>query len=353
MEKQQHREEISLQEIVDLIREYVIYLWSKKWYILAASILGGAIFFTREYKKPTTYTAELTFMINEENGSSMGGAAALLGQFGLGNRSGGALNLKKVIELSKSRKIAQNVLFDSLSIGETYDFTANHLIELYDYHDKWSDSESLRGFLFSKSKLEDFSKLEKSVAKSLLKRLIGTSESSGIIDLNFEESTGILSLKVVSKSSDLSIALSESMFKHLSNFYVKQSTEKQQFTLELLEVKADSVGRALYKAEYALAKLRDNSQGFRLRTTQLEEQQLNREIQILTLTYGEILKNKATTEFILESVRPFFQVIDRPIEPISRSTKNYIFSVFLGSLVLPFFLILYFLIRKILFEKPI
>ena len=330
MEERNNKEEISLKEIVDLIREYVTYLWTKKWYILIAGIIGGAIFFTREYIKPTTYTAELTFMVNEDDGGSLGGAAALLGQFGLGGGSSSEYNLEKIKELSRSRKITQNVLFDSIVIGDKNDLIANHIIRLYDYHKDWEDLPSLKDFFFSNFDSQSFSNVENSALKALLRSLVGTSKSPGILRLNYEESTGILNISAVSLSPDLSIALSESMYTHLSYFYVKQSTEKQQFTLDLLEEKSDSTEQALYKAEYTLAKLMDNSQGFRLRTTQLKEQQLNRDIQIMTLAYGEILKNKATAEFLLESARPFFQVIDRPIYPLTSSTKILLINFVIG-----------------------
>ena len=336
MDNKQNKEEISLKEIIEVIQEYVQFLWSRKWYIIISGVLGASIFFLLEYRKPVTYQADLTFMVNEDDGSSLGGAAALLGQFGFGGGARSEYNLEKIKELSKSRKIIQHVLFDSVTIDGKLDFIANHIIQLYDYHKIWEESESLNEFLFSSREDESFTSVENAALKALVVKLVGTAKSPGILQLNFEESTGILQINSTSLSEDLSIVLSGSTYSHLSQFYIKQSTEKQQFTLDILKEKADSTEQALYKAEYDLAKLMDNSQGFRLRTTQLKEQQLNRDIQIMTLAYGEILKNKATAEFLLESARPFFQVIDRPISPIQKSSSQLIMKAFIGFIVLAF-----------------
>ena len=112
----QASDEITLKELILLIKEYWGVLWGKKWYIIIAGLIGGLIFGIIEYRKPVTYTAELTFMVNEDSGGSSGGAAAILGQFGFGGGAGSEYNLDKIIQLSKSRRIAENVLFDSINI---------------------------------------------------------------------------------------------------------------------------------------------------------------------------------------------------------------------------------------------
>lgn len=326
-------DDISLRELILLGKEYCLVLWKRKLIIVIAGIIVGIIFTILEYNKPTTYTAELTFMVNEDEGNSLGGAAAILGQFGFGGAGTSEYNLEKIQRLSKSRKIAKNVLFDSLILDGSNDLVANHLIGLYEFRDLWEESDSLNGFLFNSKDDENFTITENAAMMSVLGRLIGAPSVPGIFNLDFEESTSILTISATSLNPYLSIDVAESMYEELSQFYIQQSTEKQQFTLSILEDKADSIMTVLNKAEYDLAKIIDNSKGFRLRTTQLKEQQLNREIQIVTLAYGEILKNKATAEFLLETARPFFQVIDRPKLPIDGSKKRYSFKLIYGLII--------------------
>ncbi len=329
-------DEFDLKEIILTIEEYVKEIWSKKFLVIIASILFACILLLREFRKPINYSGELTFMVNEDDGGSIGGAAAILGQLGLGAASGSEYNLEKIISLSKSRRIAQSILFDTIEVNGQNDFIANHIIRLYDYHEHWKRNEKLKLFYFKHNKVSEFSKLENLALKVIFNKL-SHGENHSLIAVEVDDNTGILSIRSRTYNQNLSVAITELLYGYLSKFYVEQSLNKQQFTLKVLENKADSISLALENTEYQLAKLLDNSQGFRLRTTQIKEQELSREIQILTISYGELLKNIAAAEFFLETARPFFQVIDFPVTPLDETRKEYfkrlIFGLLLGGII--------------------
>ena len=71
----QQSDEITLKELILLIKEYWGVLWGKKWYIIIAGLVGGLIFGIIEYRKPVTYTAELTFMVNDNEGGGLSAQA--------------------------------------------------------------------------------------------------------------------------------------------------------------------------------------------------------------------------------------------------------------------------------------
>ncbi|MEL6276275.1 MAG: Wzz/FepE/Etk N-terminal domain-containing protein, partial [Bacteroidota bacterium] len=122
-----YNDEITLKELILKIQEYFWYLWGKKWWIIAAGLIGGAIGFYRAWTTPLTYTAELTFMVNEDDGANAGGVGAILGQFGLGGGATSEYNLDKILALSRSRRIIREVLFDSVEINSEADLIANHI----------------------------------------------------------------------------------------------------------------------------------------------------------------------------------------------------------------------------------
>ena len=68
----QANDEMTLKELILLVREYWGVLWEKKWYIFITGLIMGLIFGVLELQKPTTYSAKLTFMINEDDGSGLG-----------------------------------------------------------------------------------------------------------------------------------------------------------------------------------------------------------------------------------------------------------------------------------------
>ena len=118
----QASDEITLKELILLIKEYWGVLWTKKWYIIAAGLIGGLIFGIIEYRKPVTYTAALTFMINEDDGSSLGALGGLAASFGFGSAGTGEYNLEKMISLLKSRNLIQQGLFEKVEINGKLDF---------------------------------------------------------------------------------------------------------------------------------------------------------------------------------------------------------------------------------------
>ena len=285
-------DEITLKELILKLQEYWRYLWARKWYLIGAGLLMAVLFVGRAYLKPTTYTASLTFMVNEDDGGNLGGAAAILGQFGLGGGAASEYNLDKIVSLARSRRIVQEALFERVEIKEENDYLANHLIRIYDWHEAWEKDTLLQGFLFTRDSLPAFSRKEKRVLQSMYGQVVGNPDENieGLLSASYQEETGILSLRAKTEQEQLSIVLAEVLYDRLSTFYIRQSTEKQQITVGNLQERSDSVEQLLEQKEYQLAQLRDNSQGFQLRRDQLREQRLRREVQVMTILLGEILK---------------------------------------------------------------
>lgn len=345
-------DEITLRELILKLQEYWQYLWARKWPFIGAGLLMAVVFVGRAYLQPTTYTATLTFMVNEDEGSGLGGAAAILGQFGLGGGAASEYNLDKIVSLARSRRIVQQALFEPASIDGQTDYLANHIIRIYDWHEAWEEDTLLQGFFFTYDSIPAFTRSEGRALQSIYGQVVGNPAEGveGLFSASYEEETGILSLKVVSEQEELSIALTEVLYDKLSAFYIQQSTEKQQVTVTNLQERADSVQQVLEQTEYQLAQLRDNSQGFQLSKDQLRQQRLSREVQVLSILLGEIIKNLSTSEFILKSATPFFQVVDTPLAPIKPAPKGYLKQAVIGGLLGGFLVVMFFIGQKIYVE---
>lgn len=287
-------------------------------------------------------------MLNEDSGPSAGGLSSILGQFGL--PSGGEFKLEKIAELSKTRAMASEVMFDSLGLEGQKDYLANHYItekervDQWAPHRFWEQPSQLQGFRFQSDSLRGFDRLEN---RALLKlhKLFRDDLSTSI-----DEITGILEFKITTTSELLSYHSLEGLFEKLSNYYTDKSVEKQQATFDALQFKCDSLEGLLNAKEYQLARIKDSYRSQWLNTEKVPEEKLFREIRMLTIMYGEALKNKELAAFSLDNMTPFIQAIDRPILPINRSKEQLWRAIIKGLIVGFVFGSVYVLGRKIYYD---
>ena len=124
-------DEISLKELILKIKDWYRFLISKWIVLVAAGIIGGAIGVGYAFMQKPTYTASLSFALEDEKsgGGGLSGAFGLASSLGidLGGSAGGAFSGANLIELMKSRNIVEKallksslVLFTSMVIIETF-----------------------------------------------------------------------------------------------------------------------------------------------------------------------------------------------------------------------------------------
>ncbi len=289
-------------------------------------------------------------MIDEDDGgSSLGGASAILGQFGLGGVSGGKYNLDKIVELARSRRIIQRVLLDSVNIENKTDLFANHLIDIYDHHDSWEEDTMLQAFYFMEDTIAKTDRKANKAIKLLQAQLVGSPDEGieGIIELTYGEDTNVFTLNCASRSEEFSISLATAIYNELSQFYIKETIEKPRQNFNIIKNRADSVLLELNATEQSLAYIGDRSGGVLMRRDRVKQDRLSRNVRILTLMYGEILKNKETSEFLLKTKTPFFQIIDEPTAPIDPNTPSIIKAIIIGGVLGGFLTVFFFFVKKL------
>ncbi len=327
-------DEITLKELILKVQEYfweVVRNW--KWVLLITSPF--IIFFTcKAFNAPSLYPAELTFMVNEDNGGGMGGMSAILGQFGFGGGARGKNNFNKILELAKSRRIIHETIFTKVSIDSKEDFVANHLIDIYDFHENWvDDTTGLSNLYFTKDSIELFHVVELKALKQLYRKVVGGENMEGLFKTDYSEDTGIMSLNVFSEKEKLSIELTKIIYSKLSDFYVTKTVEKQQQTFNVMFEKVDSIKKEISKKEYALATFIDSHRSLLNSRDKLTEMRLKRDLQILSEAYGVSLKNFEIADFTLKSKTPFIQVIDVPFAPLKAVNESKIRNLLTGAFI--------------------
>lgn len=309
--------EVPLRSLIIQVGDYLREFWKNKVLVVIITGLVLIAAVINIYVSPPYYVAELTFMLNEEDEG--GGASALLGQFGLGGGSAGDINLNKIIELAKSRKIIGTVLFQKRKLGGSDDFLANHIIDLYDLHENWEDSGALKGLKFSHGEIDSFSVAENAAFKILHQMFV----RGGIMSLKSDEMTKIFSLNMKTLNENLSIYCSDLLFENLETFYVEKSVNKQRATYAKLKQRADSLDKVLTNKQLALLRFEDNNRSLGLRQYEIGRLKLEGEIQKLIGNYGESFKQLTIAEYNLQNETPFISTIDEPIKPLKREDLKY------------------------------
>jgi hypothetical protein len=329
-------DEATLRGLIFKLQEFFQETISNWKLVIIITALFIAFFLYKAFSTPTIYTAELSFMINEEGGGGMGGAGALLNQFGFGGGNS-KYSLDKIVDLSKTSKISNFVFFEKITIEGKEDYIGNHILDLSGMRDNWEEGKPMKGFRFNSENITKFSRLENLALRILHNVVIGKRGGAGKYATDINTKTGIMYISMNSRSEELAIKWLELVFKHLSSFYIEKTVEKQKFTFDILKEKADSIKNELISAEFNLANFTDTNKSLWKKTAGLKQQRLSRDVKILTLIYGEAIKNLEIADFTLKSKMPFIQLIDAPVAPVKTNEisipKFFLTGCILGVLV--------------------
>ena len=332
--------EVPLRDLFNLVGGYLLILRRRwLWLLIGGALLSGYMAYQASIT-PRVYAADLTFIVNEETNSGAG-IGSILGQFGLGGGATQKYNTAKIIALGQSQKIMNELLLDTLVIGDEADLLANHIIKHQLLVQKWEMSPDVK---ISASTLEELDYGERGLLKQLYLYLLESSER--ILSMRADGDTGILTVTAQSHSEELALRLAEEAYRRVSDFYTLESVSSSQASVERLQLKVDSIRGALESAEYRLAALIDTRQGITQRRDLVRQTQLNREVSILNIAYGEVLRNYETAAFALSTKTPFFQEVDMPFLPLQVTSRSALMQGIIGFIGGAFVVFAIFAARK-------
>ncbi len=321
--------ELSVKEIILGIKKYVIEI-IKNWLIVViVTIFISGYMSYKALVSPVTYRADLTFMVNEDEGGLGAGSAAvgILGSLGIGSTE---YNLDKILQLSRSFRIISDAFFVKANINGVEDFYANHLIRC-----QFKEGSSDYNFKFTHSDINKFSIAELSMLKRLFQMVSGGEDnaSTGLLITSYEKLSGIMKMSLTTKDENVSIFFLRTVYERLGDFYVKKSIEKQKFTYEVILSKADSLKQLLGNRESARANFDDRNRGLISETSKVPAQRLTRDLGMLSIMYNEAIRNAEVADFAIKSKIPFVQSIDIPISPLKPKKASIFKNIFIGFII--------------------
>jgi len=336
--------DISLKEFILKVKSYISALLKSWKFITLMGFLTAFLFFALKFNTKPLYNADLTFMLNEDEAGGLGGLASLMGQFGF-STGGAESNLDKIIQLSKTRTIAQEALFEKVELNGSEDYLANHLIESFDYLSMWKpgklgsllggddDELNISDFKFTHDSVAVFSLKEKKALKKLHLLVAGNEKRGGCFTSEFNDLTSIMKFSATTSDPNLSISLVNNQYEKLSNYYKEKTVEKQQADFKVIKTTYDSIRNELDGVQNKLAYLQDSRRDLFRKQDELMVNKLKIEEQKLFAIYAEAEKQKQIAELTLNTKTPYIQVIDRPMGPLKPVNAGKFFYFLLGGFV--------------------
>ena len=350
-DKTQNTDTVTIKDVY----EKILYFLSdirKKWLIVVLFSVGGLLYLAYyAYSATAHYEADLDFVVKTKN-STGGGIEDIIGQLGWGG-GGGTANLDKVKSVAFSKSVLKEALYDEESILGKKDLLLNHIFELYGLQKEWQENKELEGFkrFELKHKGNDSSLLQNTAFRRVLGLLRGQKKNDGILAIDLNENTDMISFKVRTVNEELSYHLSNSIFKSLNRFYMDDEVSNTKETLTKLRQESDSVAQLIRSKEYQLANARDRNYGIILSKNQVNQDELQRDIVVLSGIYAEMRKNLEIRSFSLKSNSSIFDILESPVLPLKEKNKSVPIYAFVGLLIGLFTSIIFLVFRRFILDE--
>ncbi|PCJ67860.1 MAG: hypothetical protein COA58_01605 [Bacteroidetes bacterium] len=318
------------------IYEKIIYFGKdivSKWYLIALiGSIGASSLWLYAYTSDAHFEANLSYVVKgKSNTQGNFGIESVLGQLGWGG-SQGTTNLDKVKKIVFSKSVLKEALYDSVTIEGNKDLLANHIAEIYGLVESWAKSGKLEEFgkFETGQKYNDSSIIQNMAFAKVLNLVRGSEAHGNILTVSTDDNIDLMKLNVRSLNEELSYQLSMSVFNSLNNFYLQDEETKSSNAIKILKSEADSVSRLLKAKEYQLANAQDRNYGIILSKNQVNQDEMQRDIQVLTVVYAQMRQNLEMSQFGLNNTSSMFDVLEHPVLPLGRRTKKPIIYSLIG-----------------------
>lgn len=326
--------EFTLREIVQFAASGIRILLRNWKVLLVAGISGCVLGFLIASASPTTYTARVSFVLEDSKGGASG-LSALAGQFGFDLGGGGASSILQgdnIIGLLKSRKLTESTLLSPWNEGGKLSL-ADRYAEVYELRNRWKETERINQEIFfpATGSRNGFSRLQDSLLNIIIDDLsaklsVGRSDKK----MTFYEAAVDL------KDENLSKLFTERLVKNAVDFYVETKTRRQRLNVDRLQRRADSIAGLLnyrtYSAAAKQSQVLDINPAFSTATVAAEVS--TRDKTMIGMIYAEIVKNLEIQKATLTQETPVIQVVDTADLPLKKNKKSRLIYGLTGGIIL-------------------
>jgi len=327
-------DEISLQEILQHLSVIKQKVWHRKWIVLVIAIAGAAIGITASLLTKPTYTARLSFALQDEKGGggSLSSLAGLASQFGVNvGGASSAFGGDNLYELFTSHRLIEQTLLCPTVINGKNSNLLNLYIDTYKLREQWSKNPKpeLQRMAFPlEQKRETYTRAQDSILQSIYSTItkkpmltVGQrSKKLSIGDISF-----------VSENETLSKLFVENLIRETTDFYISTKTKVTRENFQKLRHQADSVKAIFNGAVSARASQADAVPNAVRQVASVGVVRSQSNMQIAGATYGEMAKNLEVMKMSLNQETPLVQVIDAPSYPLEKQRLGKAKGILIGG----------------------
>lgn len=345
-------DEISFKELVYKIKEWGSFIL-KKWKIITlVGLIGGICGFFYASSQKATYTAKITFVLEEGKGASagLGGLASLAGQFGVdvgGSSGGGLLSGDNILLYFKSPSLAREVLlsaFDSSTNASIADVYANE----YELSREWSENKKIGNVHFPiLNSNVHYSRLQDSLLQVIINKII----ESQFTVARTDKKAGFIDVSSTMQNELLAKIYCERILQKVVERYITIKTQRQNATVQKLQLRVDSIASLLRQKTVNSASLQNSSSTmdinplYRTGTSVAVESTL-RDKTLLSAIFGSVTQNLEMAKFTLSQETPVIQIVDSPFLPLKKEKMSRLKTALMGTFLFAFILILSFAVKE-------
>ena len=340
----QNSDEISLKELILKGKDWFAYLWGYKWRILLAGLLGGALGFVyAKYFTKATYTATVSFTL-EQKGSggagALGGLASSLGLGDVGGSSSGMFGGENVLHLMKSNRIIHQSLKEAQP-----ELKGDHLLNTYlkNHFEKPLKEKKIELYPENLDSVT-FTRAQDSLLLLITKNI----REEQLVAERQDQKTSIINLEVKDNNEEWAYLFSKALVKNAIDLYLEIKVGKLMRTENELTQKKDSIRGLLDGSITTLAyeaDLNSHTPLMRYKTNQAKKQI---DVEVLKSMYGSVIQNLEITKIQRAQEEPIIEIIDAPILPLGMEKFGKVKGIVIGVFLAGFLIIGWLVSRRLL-----
>lgn len=323
-------------QIVDLaknantIYKYLISRWLL--IIITSLVIGIGTVVIISLQEPS-YTAEISFVSENDKQSSLSGYAGIAAQFGfdIGSGGGGAFEGDNLIGFLKSRKLVDKTLL-SVSDSSTNQLMIDAYLKNHGYTKKWASNAILAKLQFGTTTNRLRDSVINLIGQKIIKKQLSVEKpdkKQDIVYIRFNDNSEIFAKQFV-----------EILTNNAIEFYTNYKSKKSAANVSILQHQTDSVKRILFGAITDIAANNDFNVNPLKQSPRIGTQKKQVDLKVNSVLYEELLKNLELSKLALRKETPLIQIIDTPMLPLINEKMGRLTGGIIGFIVGGFFIVL-------------
>ena len=353
MDTENNKDEISLKELFQLAKEWLVYFKSKSKIILLAVFVGGVLGVGYSLVKKPTYTALLTYAVEDAKSGGLSGMLGVASSFGLDfgqSSSGGAFAAVNLMELFKSRAMVEKALLVDAKNTLGAPTLAEYYIETKEWRKDWEDlyekKPELKGLSFhSSQKRNTFTRAQDSILSVMFYDI-----SKNILTVEqLDKKVAIGTVQVKFEDELFAKYFTEQLTNTVTDFYIETKSQRAKENLDILNFQIDSVRAELNSSMVGVAVANDQTFGLNpaLNVKRVPSAKRQVDTQVNSAVLQELVKQTEMAKVAVRKETPLIQIIDTPIFPLEVERFGKLKGLVLGGFLAGFLFVLYLVLKRV------